>query len=417
MASPDSIGPMTSFSELTGETKTVSRARSISAVLLTSTEESARIQRRKNLEEKKRRSLQFKRDSLERRRLEPSSSAPLSYLTVDARHFVFEGKEVEWTGPVLFGLPSGYGRMLFQDGQIYEGECRAGNRHGRGRNVWPNQQIFTGEWDTNRRVRGTHTWPDGRSCTGSWNNGHLNGRVTCSWPDGGTFDGEAVAGKQHGRGTQVWSDGRTYTGQYFEGLVHGLGTLTEPDQRNKFRGSFRNGKRHGHGVQIWGSMTYDGAWKDDRIHGSGLLTWTETGATYKGLFAEGLYHGHGCYQSGDGKDGYVGQWQRGLKSGVGKEYSSDGSVYEGDFVDDEKEGFGCMVFPSGRIYSGGWKGGKQHGQGMEVDETGNIVRCGFWGDETPSQLENGTSTVISTGSDESSGFESVLWVDLLHRNY
>lgn len=363
----------------------------------------------KDLEEK-RRSLQQKRSSLERRLFQPGT-APLSYLTSEARRFLIEGKQVEWTGQVVNDLPSGYGRMLFQDGQVYEGHCVDGLRHGRGKNVWPNQQFFVGEWERNRRVRGMHSWSDGRSCTGAWSDGHLHGRVTFSWPDGSSYDGEAVAGRQHGRGTQVWSDGRVYSGQYFEGLEHGIGTLTEPDQRSKYRGSFQKGKRHGQGVQIWGSMVYEGAWKEDQVHGLGLLTWTETGASYKGLFNEGLYHGHGCFQSGgNGEDGYIGQWENGLKSGVGKEYSSDGSVYEGDFVGGLKEGFGCMVFPCGKIYSGGWLNGRQHGQGMEIDENGNILRCGFWGDETPTALENASANVVSTvASDHSSDLESVFW--------
>lgn len=30
----------------------------------------------------------------------------------------------------------------------------------------------------------------------------------------------------------------------------------------------------------------------------------------------------------------------------------DGRVYEGDYVDDKKEGFGKVIWPDGRIYEG-----------------------------------------------------------------
>jgi hypothetical protein len=206
-----------------------------------------------------------------------------------------------------------------------------------------------------------------------------------------------------------------------------VGTLTEPmnyHQRDdkQYHGSFRHGQRHGQGVQTWSAMVYDGAWQEDQMHGLGVLTWTKTGASYQGLFAQGRYDGHGRYQSdANGLDGYVGQWKHGLKWGVGKEYCSDGSVYEGDFVADQKEGFGCMVFPSKKIYSGGWKGGVPYGQGMEIDQHGSLLRCGVWGDDDdvidhkrsglhPEPLTNAASPMASpVFSDRSSGFPSVCW--------
>ena len=36
----------------------------------------------------------------------------------------------------------------------------------------------------------------------------------------------------------------------------------------------------------------------------------------------------------------------------------NGKKYEGDYVDDKKEGHGVMIFPDGRIYDGHWKDGK-----------------------------------------------------------
>jgi len=37
---------------------------------------------------------------------------------------------------------------------------------------------------------------------------------------------------------------------------------------------------------------------------------------------------------------------------------SDGRVYEGDYVDDEREGNGVYRWPDGSMYVGGWKEGK-----------------------------------------------------------
>jgi hypothetical protein len=36
----------------------------------------------------------------------------------------------------------------------------------------------------------------------------------------------------------------------------------------------------------------------------------------------------------------------------------DGRRYEGDYIDDKKEGFGIYLWPDGKRYEGGWKDGK-----------------------------------------------------------
>ena len=36
----------------------------------------------------------------------------------------------------------------------------------------------------------------------------------------------------------------------------------------------------------------------------------------------------------------------------------DGRKYEGQYVDDKKEGYGVYTYPDGRCYKGMWKNGK-----------------------------------------------------------
>lgn len=36
----------------------------------------------------------------------------------------------------------------------------------------------------------------------------------------------------------------------------------------------------------------------------------------------------------------------------------DGRIYEGDYVDDKKEGQGILISASGKKYDGAWKSGK-----------------------------------------------------------
>ena len=37
---------------------------------------------------------------------------------------------------------------------------------------------------------------------------------------------------------------------------------------------------------------------------------------------------------------------------------NDGRKYQGEYIDDKKEGHGIFFWPDGRKYEGGWKNGK-----------------------------------------------------------
>lgn len=45
----------------------------------------------------------------------------------------------------------------------------------------------------------------------------------------------------------------------------------------------------------------------------------------------------------------------------------DGSMYEGDYFENKKEGRGKFTFVSGNVYDGEWKEGKQDGIGVLMD--------------------------------------------------
>lgn len=309
------------------------------------------------------------------------------------RYVLKKGQDpVLWSGSTnRKNVPEGLGRMIFSDGQIYEGEIKNGQREGNGVNVWPNGQVYTGSWNCNSRSgRGTHRWIDGRTVTGPWLNGHLHGRVFFTWPDGATYDGDTVKGQKEGRGIHTWKDGRVYSGQYNNGSENGFGTLTEEGQHTKYRGQFKNGKRNGYGIQIWKNKTYDGEWYQNMIHGRGKLIWL-SGACYTGEFYNGKYNGNGSYRSESGTK-FVGQWLNGYKHGQGKQYWSDGKIYNGNFINNKRTGYGRMIYSDGTIYSGGFINGKRNGQGIEIciiineingEQINDIRHCGLWKNDIP----------------------------------
>lgn len=58
-------------------------------------------------------------------------------------------------------------------------------------------------------------------------------------------------------------------------------------------------------------------------------------------------------------------------NGKGKMEWPDNKVYEGDYLDDKKQGFGVFIWPDGRYYEGEWKNGKQHGVGTYFTGSGD----------------------------------------------
>lgn len=91
----------------------------------------------------------------------------------------------------------------------------------------------------------------------------------------------------------------------------------------------------------------------------------ELQSTYSGGCKDGLAEGAG---EARGSAHYVGAFRAGLKHGKGVKTWPGGDRYEGDFVDDRREGTGMYSWGqaspwSGQRYSGDYVGDRRHGQG------------------------------------------------------
>lgn len=83
--------------------------------------------------------------------------------------------------------------------------------------------------------------------------------------------------------------------------------------------------------------------------------------------------------------------------GVGVFTWADGRKYEGEYVEDKKEGHGIFTWPDQRRYDGQWKDGKQHGKGTYYNSKGEIKQ-GEWmaGKRTQWFTKNQEATQQST---------------------
>ena len=84
---------------------------------------------------------------------------------------------------------------------------------------------------------------------------------------------------------------------------------------------------------------------------------------------------------------YDGDWLNGQRNGQGKITYPSGNIYEGDWENGVKQGNGKMTFANGNIYEGGIENNMRQGWGkfIEKDGNGNIVNTyeGSWLNDNP----------------------------------
>jgi len=104
---------------------------------------------------------------------------------------------------------------------------------------------------------------------------------------------------------------------------------------------------------------YLGEVRSNKANGGGIGIWTATGSVYRGEWENNQRHGNGTFE-----------W-------------NDGMRYEGEFVNDKREGQGTYFWPSGERYEGEWRNSKRNGYGTLYDPDGNIQFEGNWIDDKP----------------------------------
>ena len=214
---------------------------------------------------------------------------------------------------------TGQGRILWRNGDAYDGAVRAGKRHGQGEFTWANGQKYKGDWVNDR--------PEG--------NGVLR------FVNGNLYDGSVVDGQPHGKGKMIYASGDVYTGQLNQGVQHGQGAyLWTSGQR--YDGPWVRGQAVGQALMTFANgNTYQGEVLEGQPHGQGKLSYV-SGDVYTGTLAKGLPSGQGVYQWKSG-DRYTGAWKAGLKDGQGVMAWSNGDRWEGVFANDQPTAQGQLI--------------------------------------------------------------------------
>ena len=96
-------------------------------------------------------------------------------------------------------------------------------------------------------------------------------------------------------------------------------------------------------------------------NGTGIAI-NSDGSKYEGQFIDGKSDGQGSIQYRNG-DSYVGDFSEGVLHGNGVYLWLNGDKYEGQFLNGKKHGIGNIKYSAGEEYTGEFKNDKPHGSG------------------------------------------------------
>ncbi len=284
---------------------------------------------------------------------------------------------------------------------IYEGQFLNGFKEGKGKQTWGYEKnTYEGNWKKgNPNGTGVFIYFKG---TDSSNFESYEG----SFKDG-LFDGFGTHKVGRLSKTAYYNEIRIYEGNFSNGKYSGYGEMTyqEHSKNNeilsdasKYKGNWVNGYRDGKGKSYSGThLWYDGDFKEDERSGTGTL-YDSNGDVTKGKWNKSVLIETLEYSNSNaGK--FTGKLKDGKKYGKGQFYLQDGTIIEGNFVDDKLDGKGKITYlgSGGDVYEGEIKDYKASGYGKTM-----YCPCGLTKKDNYHQgnylngLKHGTGAYVQT---------------------
>jgi hypothetical protein len=207
---------------------------------------------------------------------------------------------------------SGTGKLVWANGDVFEGTLVKSQRHGKGLFVWANGQRYNGDWVNDQAIgQASMAFANGDQYEGRVSNGVPQDQGQMRYASGDSYTGQFKAGKPDGRGSYNWKNGHQFEGEWRNERPNGLGKI-----------KFANGNR------------YEGLVLDGVPSGSGRMQFA-TGEIYQGDLLKGEPHGQGTFNWTNG-DKYSGLWKAGKKHGQGTFTWNNGVHWEGIYDNDQQ---------------------------------------------------------------------------------
>lgn len=263
----------------------------------------------------------------------------------------------------------------FPDG-YYTGKLKKGKRHDDGRMVFDNGDIYEGCWtDDKMDIDGIYYYANGDKFDGFWYDGVIHGRGKYTFKNGDILIGEWVMGKKDGFFTLILNNGETKSLTFKDDIQvdvyrkHQYQTYSKKEEYDGEVDEF--GRKDGFGVYVDGKYRYEGEWRQGERHGNGKC-WFYNGDRYEGTFQNNDITGKGTYYYANGNK-YIGQLKCGIPNGQGVMIEKDGTRIEATWIDGKKEGECLYTTPSNKQIIGNCVNDMKDGIWLSV-ENDNVVQ-------------------------------------------
>jgi hypothetical protein len=143
---------------------------------------------------------------------------------------------------------------------------------------------------------------------------------------GSCYQGEELNGRRHGQGRHRFADGRVYEGEWFEDEMEGEGKLISSRRRLVYEGGWLNSLYDKAGVEYNQTPCF----LEGSFDPSDLREVHDYWSNYEGEFLQGQRHGQGCLNLTNGEF-FRGQFEAGQPHGPGEFFTSDGGKLTGEW--------------------------------------------------------------------------------------
>ncbi len=282
----------------------------------------------------------------------------LSFFSIDANAQCLSGNCYTGIGTYLYpsgakfsghfqkGKINGYGRLVFSDGRIYEGEWKDHYRKGKGVLTFPKGDVYKGNFNKSKFYGfGTMEYANGDLYQGSWKSDRPNGQGVMTFKSGDKYEGGFKHGRFDGEGTMKYATGEKYVGHWKANKREGDGTFY-----------LTNGEVI---VGFWGGDKYLGEEQPQVIVNTNSNPATNLNNTtvLRNCNTNHCNSGRGRYNYTDGTV-YIGAFEGGIPRGEGICYYANGDKYEGVWGISGPDGEGTYYFNNGRVANGLWSSGR-----------------------------------------------------------